>query len=111
MLGGDPHPAVIDAREAIELETRARLDVNRRAWKAIRLAPTIAIFESLVRVESVPVEKLDQSWVRRFGLRPGLLRGARHRADDFNGVPAVLPEAPRVLLEEHGELTTAGGPA
>jgi hypothetical protein len=106
---GAPHPAVVDAREVVELEQRARLDSNRRAWKAIRLAPTIEVFEALVRRESVPIAQLDQSWVRRFGLRPGASRSDRYRADAFNSVPSTTREASRAVLGDRGELAPAGG--
>jgi len=39
-----------------------------RLIRSILLAPSIEICEALLRGESVPVERLDLAWVRRFGL-------------------------------------------
>jgi hypothetical protein len=43
-------------------------DVNA-LYRAIMLAPTLAICEALLRGETVPLSKLDQEWVRRLGRR------------------------------------------
>jgi hypothetical protein len=38
-------------------------------WKALMLSPTIEICEALLDGESVPIDRLDPDWVRRFGLK------------------------------------------
>jgi hypothetical protein len=38
-------------------------------WKALMLSPTIEICEALLDGESVPMDRLDPEWVRRFGLK------------------------------------------
>lgn len=59
----------------LELEERARRaaasarEACNRVWRAMMLAPTLEVFEALVRGESVPLDRLDQEWVRRFGRR------------------------------------------
>jgi hypothetical protein len=37
--------------------------------KALRLAPTLAIGEALLRGEKVPAAKLDAGWLRAYGRR------------------------------------------
>jgi hypothetical protein len=41
----------------------------QRLWRAMMLAPTIEVCEALMAGEAVPLERLDQEWVKRFGLR------------------------------------------
>jgi hypothetical protein len=41
----------------------------RRFWKALMLAKDVETFESLLRDESVPLDRLDPEWVARFGRR------------------------------------------
>jgi len=59
----------------VEREIREERDRNREAvywarfWRGVMLAPRIEIAAALLRGESVPVEKLDSEWVRRFGQR------------------------------------------
>lgn len=42
---------------------------SRRLWRALMLATTPEMWAALARGESVPIEDLDQEWIRRFGLR------------------------------------------
>jgi hypothetical protein len=75
-----PHPALENARLAVladYLERRAAREYDasdeaeqaRRGIRAWQLAPTIAIYQALMRGESVPVSALDQRAVRRYGFR------------------------------------------
>lgn len=74
------HPALAAAREAVLLDylrLRALRPENqtpeareaKRIEKAWCLAPSPEIKDALLRGERVPVELLDQVWVRRYGLR------------------------------------------
>jgi hypothetical protein len=38
-----------------------------RIWRAMMLAPCLEVCEALLRGESVPVDRLDLEWLRRFG--------------------------------------------
>ena len=38
-------------------------------YRALLLAPTLEIYRALIQGENVPVELLDQRWVKRYGLR------------------------------------------
>lgn len=51
-----------------ELGIERRRETNR-IYRAIMLSPTIEICEALLRREKVPIDVLDQEWVKRFGLR------------------------------------------
>lgn len=67
------HPALVNAREAVELKTEflALQDSlrDRRLTRAVLLAPSLEICEALLRGERVPVSRLDPRWVKRYGLR------------------------------------------
>lgn len=69
------HPAVAEAREVIRLEqelrdaTRPTDAAYRRLWRAIMLSPNITVCEALLRGETVPRNRLDAAWARRFGRR------------------------------------------
>ena len=69
------HPAVANARWLIEQEEieRRLLEPERKQWlrflKALRLALDVEAFEALLDGESVPLDRLDPAWVKRFGLR------------------------------------------
>lgn len=41
---------------------------GRRVEKAMRLAPSVAVFEALLAGQEVPVGALDPLWARRYGL-------------------------------------------
>ncbi len=62
-----------NAALVIELEERQRLltaperHAWNRAWRAVMLSPSIEVCEALLRGESVPVDRLDPVWVKRFG--------------------------------------------
>ena len=92
-----------------DVSVRDRLDAERRARIALLLAPTVEVFEALICGESVPVEQLDQSWIQRLALRPGVPSGGHHAADDFNRVPSASRQGERMVLTERGDLSAAGG--
>jgi hypothetical protein len=64
-----------NARLAVEYDPvcttmeSAQARASRRLWKAIMLAPSLEICEALLRGESVPLDRLNPEWVKRFGLR------------------------------------------
>jgi hypothetical protein len=64
-------PAVLDAaRLAVELECRELAWPDAaKLWRAFMLAPSIEVCEALLRGESVPLDRLDPVWVRRFGMK------------------------------------------
>lgn len=72
-MAGEQHPAITEAREVIALEQAARdaqeFDELSRLWRAVMLSPSIEILEALLRGEHVPLNRLDQAWVKRYGLR------------------------------------------
>ncbi len=39
-----------------------------RALKALRLAPSLAVFDALMAGQPVPVDRLDPAWAGRYGL-------------------------------------------
>ena len=41
---------------------------HQQGMKAIRLAPTLAVYRALINSEHVPREALDPAWVRRYRL-------------------------------------------
>jgi hypothetical protein len=41
----------------------------RLVGMAVLLAPTVEIADALLRGESVPLDQLDQRWVRRYGMK------------------------------------------
>lgn len=47
----------------------ARAEATRRLFAAMMLAPTVQVCEALLRGEQVPVDRLDATWLRRFGRR------------------------------------------
>lgn len=47
---------------------REELLWHRRCQKAMRLAPTLEVFEALLAGQPVPVTALDPQWRRRYGL-------------------------------------------
>jgi hypothetical protein len=78
---GRPHPldevndTLADGRRLIELEEQARLadtaadEACRRFQRAVFLATSLDVCLALLRGESVPLDRLDQEWVRRYGRR------------------------------------------
>jgi hypothetical protein len=110
-VGGDVHPAVLDAREGIELEERTMLDGNRRARIALLISPTVEIFEALLVGESVPFSRIDPAWAARLGLRPGADAHGGVSTSSFNRVAADAPGELRVIFEDHAGLAEAGGAA
>ncbi|MET0564486.1 MAG: hypothetical protein ABW114_13715 [Gaiellaceae bacterium] len=42
---------------------------TRRVWSAMMIAPTLEVCDALLRGETVPIERLDPDWVRRFGIK------------------------------------------
>jgi hypothetical protein len=61
-----------DSWDANAAKRRADYEANRdlslRISKAMELAPTIAVFDSLLAGEDVPRSALDQRWVKRYRL-------------------------------------------
>ena len=43
-------------------------DTYRRGIKALRLAPSLAVYRALMAGQPVPVAAMDQRWRRRYGL-------------------------------------------
>ena len=64
-------PEVLDAaRLAVELERRELAWPDAaKLWRAFMLSPTLEVCEALLRGEDVPLDRLDPSWVQRFGVR------------------------------------------
>jgi hypothetical protein len=60
-----------NAAELIELEERERRlaarETANRIWRAMMLAPSLEVCEALLRGESIPLDRLDREWSRRFG--------------------------------------------
>lgn len=56
------------ALEHLERTRHLRDEEYRQGMKAMRLAPTLAIYRALVNGERVPREALDPKWVRRYRL-------------------------------------------
>jgi hypothetical protein len=52
-----------------ELTPEERWPDTSRLWRAFMLSPSIEVCEALLRGESVPLDRLDPVWVRRFGLK------------------------------------------
>ena len=52
-----------------ELTPEERWPDTSRLWRAMMLAPSLEVCEALLRGESVPIDRLDPVWVRRFGLK------------------------------------------
>ena len=55
-------------REIESTVDRAVYDDCRRVGKAMRLAPSLDVFEALLARQPVPVAALDPVWRRRYGL-------------------------------------------
>jgi hypothetical protein len=55
-----------NAAQALE----ARWPDAGRLWRAFMLAPSLEVCVALLRGESVPIDRLDAEWTRRFGRRP-----------------------------------------
>jgi hypothetical protein len=55
--------------EVAEYELLPSTDGTRRIWQAMMLAATPEVCEALLLGETVPVERLDPEWVRRFGVK------------------------------------------
>lgn len=51
-----------------EVDREAILEA-RRGIKAMRLAPTLEVYEALLNGQPVPNDQLDQTWARRYGIR------------------------------------------
>lgn len=71
----NPPEALAEARWLLEtlaagdVQTReSRLEAER-GIKAMRLAPTLGVYDALLRGERVPVSALEPKWVARYGLR------------------------------------------
>lgn len=63
------HPAVIEAREVIRLEQELREQPDDDLARALMLAPSLEVFQALLRGEAVPLSKLDARMFRRYGVR------------------------------------------
>ncbi len=65
--------ALENAANAIEAEELERSALARqrsnRLWRALCLARDLETFEALVRGEAVPLDRLDEVELRRFGRR------------------------------------------
>jgi hypothetical protein len=59
--------AVEEDPERIRLESQER-EESLEVIKAMRLAPTLQVFEALLRDEEVPISELDPEWVKAYGL-------------------------------------------
>jgi hypothetical protein len=83
MNGGDCRDALPTAQRILELvrETTVEREIrderernqqsrySARVWRAVMLSPRVGTCGALLRGESVPIERLDPSWVKRFGKR------------------------------------------
>lgn len=56
---------MVDVEAAVDRE--AILE-DRRLGKAMRLAPSIDVFDALLAGQPVPASALDQEWRKRYGL-------------------------------------------
>lgn len=63
------HPAIIEAREVIQLEQEQRDRPQPDLARALALAPTLDVFQALLNGEAVPLSKLDERMFRRYGVR------------------------------------------
>jgi hypothetical protein len=99
-----PHPAIVEAREAIALEQEHEDAKLRRVYRAIMVSPTLTVCRELLNGENVPLSRLDPVAVRRYGLRAVVCAhcgtpAERVTLDDFNRVaengPRTLSEQPR----------------
>lgn len=69
------HPALQQAQDAVDNDpARQYLESHtahhyRRFWKAVMLAPNLETCVALLNGQTVPVNRLDPEWVRRFGLK------------------------------------------
>lgn len=61
-----PRPIGPELSPQMQADRRAEADRIYRAWM---LAPTIEIYEALMKGEDVPISALDPVWVDRFGMR------------------------------------------
>lgn len=67
------HPVLANARWVIEQEELARpltepeRHASQRFWSALVLARDIQTFEALLDGESVPLDRLHEDWIARFG--------------------------------------------
>ena len=68
-----PHPAIVNAVYAANLEREERAqrreEEYRFGFKCMMLAPTLDIYHALLRGENVPLDRLNQEAVARYGLR------------------------------------------
>ena len=60
-MNADPKAVHVDELERLWPD-------SARLWKAWMLSPSVEVCEALLRGESVPVDRLDHGWLRRFGL-------------------------------------------
>ena len=58
---------VIEQEEIERRLTAPQRHIWNRLWRAVMLAPSVEICEALLRDESVPLDRLDPVWVKRFG--------------------------------------------
>lgn len=54
-----------DVERAVD---RTEILENRRIGKAMRLAPSLQVFQALLEGQEVPVSALDPHWRQRYGL-------------------------------------------
>ena len=94
-LPAPPDGSETDTILAFSAPMRERLQAElwARVWRALVLAPTVEVFEALLRGESVPLSRLDADAVKRFGRRAVV--SERVRLDDFEASPssAGAPES------------------
>lgn len=55
-------------RDVEQLEAWRQDETCVRGLKAMRLAPTLAVYRALISGQQVPRKALDQRWARRYGL-------------------------------------------
>lgn len=62
------HPALANARHAVDHDAQITDGRATRLYKAVMLAPTLETCRALLEGQHVPVQRLDPSWARRYGL-------------------------------------------
>jgi hypothetical protein len=89
LLAPLPGPASPSPTDCLPEETepcaaeREQLSLD---WTAMMLSPTLEIAEALLRLEAVPLGRLDPKWVARLAAEPPLVK-ARVSLADFATVP------------------------
>lgn len=58
-----------DAGEVLEYELGSKAERSNRCWRAMMLSGSLEVCKALLDGEYVPLERLNQDWVAKFGRR------------------------------------------